>query len=220
MESNLFSKFMKLMRSVWFCFRYLPLRTAMHLPVIVESAVDVQALRRGQLEICNPKRFSILLGGGGSPGLYSFKSVIRVSENAKLILRGRAIFGRGTVLRVDEGCVLDIGGGFYCNNNNYFRCADNVTIGEGCYFGWENIVNTTDGHHFLHNGAEGCMHGEVKIGNRVWVTTRCIVGKSVVIPDGCVLAQGSIVQKSFDGSNLLIGGVPAKVIKTNVSWMP
>lgn len=61
-------------------------------------------------------------------------------------------------------------------------------------------------------------HKPVHIGNHVWIASEVKILKGVSIADGCVIALGSIVTKSFDEENILIGGFPAKKIQDNVSW--
>ena len=44
------------------------------------------------------------------------------------------------------------------------------------------------------------------------------VFKGAYVPDGCVVAAHSLVSKDFDEMNSLIGGIPAKVIRRDISW--
>lgn len=45
-----------------------------------------------------------------------------------------------------------------------------------------------------------------------------ILSKGATIADGCIVAQGAVVTKSFREANVLLGGVPAKKIAENVEW--
>jgi acetyltransferase-like isoleucine patch superfamily enzyme len=53
----------------------------------------------------------------------------------------------------------------------------------------------------------------VEIGNNVFIGSRVTVLKGVVIGDNSVIANGSIVIKDVP-SNVVAGGIPAKVIRT------
>jgi acetyltransferase-like isoleucine patch superfamily enzyme len=59
----------------------------------------------------------------------------------------------------------------------------------------------------------------VSIGNHVWVAAHVVILKGVEIPDDSIIATGSIVTKSFFENSILIGGNPAKNIKSGVSWL-
>lgn len=53
----------------------------------------------------------------------------------------------------------------------------------------------------------------VKIGPGCWIGANACIVDGVSIGEGCIIAAGAVVTRSF-GSNLVIGGVPAKVLKT------
>lgn len=54
--------------------------------------------------------------------------------------------------------------------------------------------------------------GIVKIGKNVWIGDKVTIMPGVSIGDGCIIGSNSVVTKSFE-KNLIIGGVPAKIIK-------
>ena len=59
----------------------------------------------------------------------------------------------------------------------------------------------------------GLEKKEVRIGYGTQIASHAIVTSGVTIGKGCVVAAGSVVTKSFLEDNLIIGGVPAKVLK-------
>ncbi len=47
---------------------------------------------------------------------------------------------------------------------------------------------------------------------------RITILKRTNLPDGTIVAANSLINKEFSEQNTLIGGVPAKVLKSNVKW--
>lgn len=79
-------------------------------------------------------------------------------------------------------------------------------------------VRTGDSHSILDMHGNRINHAEsVKIGDHVWLGEGCKVLKGVTLGNHVVVSTGAIVTKSF-GDNLLIGGVPAKILKDNITW--
>lgn len=61
----------------------------------------------------------------------------------------------------------------------------------------------------------GDVHKPIKIGSDVWIGASCIITAGVTIGDGAVVAAGSVVTRDV-GSNSIVGGVPAKIIRMRV----
>ena len=56
--------------------------------------------------------------------------------------------------------------------------------------------------------------GEIKIGNHCFIGKGSIILYGVSLEDYTIVAAGSVVTKSFDTGNIIIGGNPARVIGT------
>lgn len=54
--------------------------------------------------------------------------------------------------------------------------------------------------------------GGVKIGNNCWIGAKATILDGTRIGNGCIVAAGAVVRGSFP-DNVIIGGVPAKIIK-------
>ncbi len=103
-----------------------------------------------------------------------------------------------------------------CNNNLTIICDRTwVEIGPKVRIGTGVQIIESDFHNVdpLKRNASDYLCEPIKIGANVWIGNNTIVLKGVKIGDNCVIAAGSVVTSSFK-SNHLIGGVPAKIIKS------
>lgn len=72
------------LRSMFFCYRYLPFSVAKHLPIIIGSPIDADIKGEIKLDFDYVKE-TVLLFGGGSYGLQSFKGGLYISEGGVLL---------------------------------------------------------------------------------------------------------------------------------------
>ena len=113
--------------------------------------------------------------------------------------------------------------------DSYFYLHDEpntvVSIGDDCLFSFNNIIWPSDGHSIIDHEGNVLNSGEnIKIGNHVWIGMDCKILKGSFVPNDSVVGASSIFTS---GSNplterLLEGGVfagmPAKLIRKNISW--
>lgn len=97
------------------------------------------------------------------------------------------------------------------------ECNSKVLIGEDCMFSNKIEIRNGDSHSILQNGERINQGGDVVIGNHVWIGSEAMVLKNVTIESNAIVAAKSLVTKSVS-TGLLVGGVPAKTIKTDVNW--
>lgn len=207
-----------LIKSLYFNFRYLPFRQAIYMPVWITLNFRVKGLRRGQLILKQPYRKSVFFGDCGSPGLQEFKGGLFFSKGSKLILHGFTVVAQGSVMRIDDDSVIELGKNFYCNKNCFLRSSTKISFGEGCLLGWNIQINTSDGHVVFHGDKEIVSDKPIAFGNHVWLTSNTIISKGVTIADGTIVAQGAVVTKDISEPNCLVGGVSAKILARNVTW--
>ncbi len=108
---------------------------------------------------------------------------------------------------------ITIGDLAYINPNSIIRIESGLTIGNDCAISWGVTMMDHDAHEM-----EGKREARpIIIGNHVWIGANATILKGVSIGDGCVVAAGAVVSKSFC-PNQLIGGIPARTIKENIEW--
>jgi len=96
-----------------------------------------------------------------------------------------------------------------------------VTIGKNCMFAYDIDVRTGDSHSIisLENNKRINYAQDVIIGNHVWIAAHCTLLKGVTIPDNTIVATGSIVNKPFQESGVIIAGNPAQIVTEKVTWL-
>ena len=95
-----------------------------------------------------------------------------------------------------------------------------VKIGNDVMMGPE-VVFYTRGHRFDRTDItmieQGSTESEpITVGNDVWIGRRVIIMPGVNIGDGCVIGAGAVVTKDIPAYSV-VGGVPAKIIKSRLS---
>lgn len=175
-------------------------------------------------------------------------SLTKISHDAEIVASDSIIIGRYAVIQsgfkarcrslyIGKHCFIGenvhIGGGG-CDGLNanvsigersliaegsFINCAESVTIGEHVAFGYEVQIWTHGVWQPIVDGFSKMKQLPVKIGNEVWLPSRCQVLSGVEIGDNVVVGMGSLVNKSLpDGC--MAAGVPVKVIKENIYPSP
>ncbi len=107
--------------------------------------------------------------------------------------------------------------------NVHLACTEphsKIEIGKDCMFAYDIDVRTGDSHSIIDHQTQKRINyaKNIKIGNHVWVASHVSILKGVQIANDSVIATRSVVTKSFNEKNILIGGVPAKQVKNNINW--
>lgn len=120
----------------------------------------------------------------------------------------------------DSNNRIVIGKKSYVLNKSHFACIEgtNITIGDECALPGITI-HSGDGHSVLDkDGYRTNPSRDIVVGNHVWSGYGASINKGVHIGNDCIIAAGTIVTKSFEIDNILIGGIPGKVLKENINW--
>lgn len=143
-----------------------------------------------------------------------FPSLLVIADQAQLIVRDSFDIYSGSKVYINKGAVLELGSG-YINHNLNLSCFDRITIGKGVVISENVTIRDNDDHSIT--GSANPMKLPIVIGNHVWIGMNVTILKGVTIGNGSIIAAGAVVTKDVP-ENTLVGGVPAKVLKTDVSW--
>ena len=120
-----------------------------------------------------------------------------VVSGHKLVLAGRQ---QGTLSSLvnSAGCYLQAGNG--------------ITIGNGTIWA-ANVVIVSANHDPCKDDKSWIVDGPVIIGEDCWIGANVSILPGVHLCDRTVVGAGSVVTKSFDQTNIVIAGNPAKIVK-------
>lgn len=118
-----------------------------------------------------------------------FTSIISGAKKIKI--------GIGTAPGLSPGCYIQGGGNIFIGD--YTIIAPNVGI-----ISANHDIHDLTIHH----------KGIVSIGNYCWIGMNAVILPNVTLGDFTVVGAGSVVTKSFPEGYCIIGGNPAKIIKT------
>lgn len=139
----------------------------------------------------------------GDRSYFNNQGTISLAENTTISSTFR-ILNRGRI---------SIGEHSYINPNSIIRINIGLEIGADCAISW----GVTFMDHDAHQIAGARENQAIRIGNTVWIGAGATILKGVELGDGCVVAAGAVVTRSFPPRSL-IGGIPAKLVKAEVDW--
>jgi len=138
---------------------------------------------------------------------------IQLGKDSKLTIDGRAWLADGVRLLLAKESWLVIGNGVVFDGDVRIACSTKITIGDEVRFGWGVTVMDSDFH-----SIDGAPAGApVRIERRAWIGVDAKIMKGVVIGEGAIVAAGSVVTRDVAPATL-VGGVPARLIKDDVSY--
>jgi len=117
------------------------------------------------------------------------------------------------LFRCDYGYNIHLGDNFYSNFDLVILDVCEVRIGKNCMMGPRVSICTADHPRDAGTRNSGVEFGRaINIGDNVWIGAHVVVNPGVTLGNNVVVGAGAVVTKSF-GDNVVIGGVPAKILK-------
>lgn len=205
-------------KSIYFNFKYFPVKIAIKFPVIVSHRVKLRKLS-GTIKLEKIKCGMVRIGFG-SLECYDFKYTPAIFRNTgEIIFKGKCKIGYGSVIS-NEGKIT------FGENVNITKtsiiCREKIEIGKECLFGWDCLIMDTDHHHIydsqnLKNKING--NREIYIGDHVWLGAKVTVLKGAEIPKDNIVAIGTTVNQKILKSNMIIANdLKIRIVKENIYW--
>jgi len=190
-----------------------------------------------------------ILLNGKKPGLIFFGRGVRISGTSSiqfgrmvqigdyvnitaygkggLTLGNNVWIGSNSFIKVsfsfnDPGEYIYIGNNVGLGEFAHLGGAGGLTIGDDCIIG-PYLSCHPENHNFFDNEKlirmQGVTRRGINIGKNCWIGSKVTILDGVTIGNNCVIAAGAVITKNMPADSV-IGGVPAKVIKSRREIVP
>lgn len=114
---------------------------------------------------------------------------------------------------VDYGYLLQVGENFYANHGCTILDCNVVKIGKNCLLAPHVCISAATHPIDPTLRAQGAEYtAPITIGDNAWIGANATICPGVTLGNNVVVGAGAVVTKDFP-DNVVIGGVPAKIIK-------
>ena len=206
-------------KSLYFNLSMLPFRQAIRMPIILTRQTFFYSLS-GKIVLKDKPRFAMVRIG------YLAEDIVAPKEARNLLqiegmweLYDGVQLGVGTLLRIEKDAVLITEKNVRIGARVKIICYEKIHIGYNSSITWEcQIIDTT--FHYMRNLADNSLvllTSPISIGDNTWVCNRSSVMKGASVPAHTIIASEGLCNKKYDIPEYsLIGGMPAKMIKTGI----
>jgi acetyltransferase-like isoleucine patch superfamily enzyme len=150
------------------------------------------------------------------------KSIISVGNNVTIVsssmrCSASSIWAPTKLRTLGQTARIIIEDNVGLNGTSITARSKTIRICKGTMVGPNVVIMDLDGHALwppenrLTNPAFE-LDNDVIIGSNVWIGSSCIILKGVIVGNNSIIAAGSVVTRNIP-SNVLAGGVPAKIIR-------
>lgn len=143
-------------------------------------------------------------------------------KNNKIVIGDNVRLRNVTFWFEDDDNEIVIGDNTTMEGNTQLAACEGtkIVIGNDCMFAHNVNFRTTDSHSVINEDGERINPAkDIFVGNHVWIGTDALILKGTNIPDNCIVSAKALVASHEYERNSIIGGIPAKQIKCNVSWL-
>ncbi|MCD0471659.1 transferase [Flavobacterium sp. JAS] len=207
-------------KTLYFNFKKFPFETAKKLPVFFYGKVRFTSIT-GEIQIDGNIKKGMI--GFGQPYELNkaYKGIGEIFILGKLTFKGKFQFGKDCFVFVGENASCELGNMASMASNGKLICTEKIVLGDYARFGSESQIIDTNFHDLIdtQTGEKLQKSAPIFIGNYNFGSNRVSILKGTQIPDFCTIASNSLCTKDYTtlGENILIGGIPAKLIRNNIS---
>lgn len=207
-------------KTIYFNWKKFPFSIAKKLPVFFYGKVKLTSIK-GEIIINGTIKRGMI--GFGQPYEMNtvYKGVSEFSVKGKMVFNGHVQFGKDFFIYIAEKGYCELGHLSSLGSNGRLVCVERIVLGEYCRIGSESQIMDTNFHQMVDTltGERFPMTSPICLGNYNYTGNRVSIMSKTKTPDYCTIASNSLCNSDYSkiGINILIGGIPVKLIRENIS---
>lgn len=214
---------LNLWSTIYFNFKVLPFRQAIKLPFHFFGKTDFANLSGKFIIQTKELHFGMIVFGGKHEVVISSNVPTRIFNSGIIEFKSEAKFARGINIMVWNHGLLSFGDDFSIGSLSRIICFRRMNFGNQVLISWECQFFDTD-FHFIKEQNSGIKDncGEVHTEDESWIGARSTILKNTTIPKKSIVGANSVCSGNYTekyGEGILIAGIPAKLLKTGVSYI-
>lgn len=208
-------------KSIYINLRLLPFYQAIRMPIVVTYATTI-GLLSGKIILKTKCKTGLLRFGYLHSDLISWKKHHSfLSIQGVLTLNGWSQFGVGYSLNIDKDAELHLGNNCSFGANGIIVNRDYINIQDNFRAAWEVQILDTNFHYIKNTITQELSQKSkpINVGKNNWIGNRSTIMQGTNTPDFFIVTSNSVCNKDYKSTIpecSLVGGTPAKLIKSNV----
>ncbi len=207
-------------KTLYFNFKKLPFKIAIKLPIYFYGSVKFTSLK-GAVKIEAPLKRGMVGFGQPYEMNKSSKGVSELYLSGVMVFKGHVQFGKGYFVYIGGNAYSEFGNMSSIGTNGKLICVDKVFMGDYARVGSESQIIDTNFHQMINtlSGEKYAISNPIYIGDFNYVGSRVSIMSKTKTPNYCTIASNSVCNTDYIplGTNILIGGIPSKLLKINIS---
>lgn len=208
------------LKTIYFNFKKFPFSIAIQLPVFFYGKVHFQNIS-GKVIIDYPIKRGMIGFGQPYEMTTQEKGIAELVLLGSIVFKGHVQFGKDYFIYVKENADLIMGHMSSLASNGKIICSNAIHFGDYARIGSESQIIDTNFHQMVDvlTNEKFPISAPIVIGNYNFISNRVTILSKTILPNFCTVASNSLCTKDYSSlnENSLIGGVPAKLIKSNIS---
>ncbi|WP_445721869.1 acyltransferase [Flavobacterium sp.] len=207
-------------KTIYFNFKKFPFKIAKKLPVVFYGKVKFQNIS-GEIIINAPIEKGMISFGKPYEMTTVSSGISEIMLSGKIIFNGYVQFGKDYFVFVSKKACLKMGDMSSVASNGKIICTKEIIFGDYARLGSECQVIDTNFHEMINTVTKEKypVNLPIKIGNYNFISNRVTILSKTITPDYCTISSNSLCNKDYSiyGENVLIGGIPSKFLRENIS---